>query len=75
MGPLGSGRGRGVGWGPGGAGGGGGGGGEYGGGAGLVDGSVAVAMIGAGMLSVLLFPLIGLKWARMDARAVCAEAI
>ncbi|MFC3494055.1 cation:proton antiporter [Glycomyces rhizosphaerae] len=42
---------------------------------GLVDESIAAAMIGAAMLSVLLFPLIGLKWARMDTKAVSAEAI
>lgn len=42
---------------------------------GLVEESIAAAMIGAGMLSVLLFPLVGLRWARMDTRAVTAEAI
>jgi Kef-type K+ transport system membrane component KefB len=42
---------------------------------GLVEESVAAAMIGAAMLSVLLFPLIGLRWARMDTKAVTAEAI
>lgn len=42
---------------------------------GLVDESIAAAMIGAAMISVLLFPLIGLKWARMDTKAVSAEAI
>ncbi|MDA1386951.1 MULTISPECIES: cation:proton antiporter [Glycomyces] len=42
---------------------------------GLVDESVAAAMIGAAMLSVLVFPLVGLRWARMDTKAVTAEAI
>lgn len=42
---------------------------------GLVEAAVAAAMIGAAMLSVLLFPLLGLRWARMDTRAVSAEAI
>jgi Kef-type K+ transport system membrane component KefB len=42
---------------------------------GLVDESIAAAMIGAAMLSVLVFPLVGLRWARMDTRAVTAEAI
>ncbi|MFG3342086.1 cation:proton antiporter [Glycomyces sp. NPDC048151] len=42
---------------------------------GLVDASVAAAMIGAAMISVLVFPLVGLRWARMDTRAVTAEAI
>ncbi|MDA1360165.1 hypothetical protein O1R50_11040 [Glycomyces luteolus] len=37
---------------------------------GLVEESIAAAM-----LSVLLFPLIGLRWARMDTSAVTAEAI
>lgn len=42
---------------------------------GLVEESIAAAMIGAAMISVLLFPLIGLRWARMDTKAVTAEAI
>ncbi len=42
---------------------------------GLVDESIAAAMIGAAMLSVLLFPLLGLRWARLDTNAVAAEAI
>ncbi|MEU5153531.1 cation:proton antiporter [Glycomyces sp. NPDC021274] len=42
---------------------------------GLVEESIAAAMIGAAMLSVLLFPLLGLRWARMDTRSVTAEAI
>jgi Kef-type K+ transport system membrane component KefB len=42
---------------------------------GLVDESIAAAMIGAAMLSVLVFPLVGLRWARLDTRAVSAEAI
>lgn len=42
---------------------------------GLVDESVAAAMIGAAMLSVLLFPLLGLRWARLRTDAVAAEPI
>ncbi len=42
---------------------------------GLVEEAVAAAMIGAAMLSVLLFPLVGLRWARADTRAVAAEPI
>lgn len=42
---------------------------------GLVDESVAAAMIGAAMLSVLLFPLIGLKWANKRTAAITAEPI
>lgn len=42
---------------------------------GLVEESVAAAMIGAAMLSVLVFPLLGLKWARKSTRAVTAEPI
>jgi hypothetical protein len=37
---------------------------------GLVDESIAAAM-----LWVLVFPLMGLRWARMDTKAVAAEAI
>jgi Kef-type K+ transport system membrane component KefB len=42
---------------------------------GLVEEAIAASMIGAAMLSVLLFPLIGLRWARMDTNAVTAEPI
>jgi len=42
---------------------------------GLIDASVAAAMVGAAMLSVLTFPLVGLRWARKDTAALTAEPI
>ncbi|RRR98347.1 cation:proton antiporter [Glycomyces terrestris] len=42
---------------------------------GLVDEAVAAAMVGAAMVSVLVFPLVGLKWARRDTAAVAAGPI
>ncbi|MEU6860027.1 cation:proton antiporter [Glycomyces sp. NPDC046736] len=41
----------------------------------LVSESVAAAMVGAAMLSVLVFPLVGLRWARRSTAAVSAEPI
>ncbi|SDK84979.1 transporter, CPA2 family [Glycomyces sambucus] len=42
---------------------------------GLVGEAVAAAMVGAAMVSVLLFPLAGLRWARRSTAAVAAEPI
>ncbi|SDD02408.1 cation:proton antiporter [Glycomyces harbinensis] len=42
---------------------------------GLVSASVAAAMVGAAMVSVLVFPLVGLRWAGKDTAAVAAEPI
>ncbi|WP_344491100.1 cation:proton antiporter [Glycomyces endophyticus] len=42
---------------------------------GLVSAAVAAAMVGAAMVSVLVFPLVGLRWARRDTRAVSVEPI
>jgi len=42
---------------------------------GLVEEAVAAAMVGAAMVSVLVFPLVGLKWSRRSTAAVAAEPI
>ncbi|MCD0442751.1 cation:proton antiporter [Glycomyces sp. A-F 0318] len=42
---------------------------------GLVAESVAAAMVGAAMLSVLIFPLVGLRWAGKDTAAVAATPV
>ncbi|THV26206.1 cation:proton antiporter [Glycomyces paridis] len=42
---------------------------------GLVSAAVAAAMVGAAMVSVLVFPLVGLRWARRDTSAVSVEPI
>ncbi|WP_106365690.1 cation:proton antiporter [Glycomyces artemisiae] len=42
---------------------------------GLVEEAVAAAMVGAAMVSVLVFPLVGLKWTRRSTAAVAAEPI